>query len=52
MIVFLFIQLHIQLFFAIVFMKKTTTSNPDERSAADWEEWWRQRMPGEVFFTP
>ena len=40
MIPFLFIQLHIQLFFAIVFMKKTTTSNPDERSAADWEEWW------------
>merc|ERR1712126_27287 len=49
MIPFLFLQLHIQLFFAIVFMKKTTSSNPDKRSAAEWEEWWREMMPGGVF---
>ena len=44
------LQIHLYLglvaFFAIYFMHDTTIRNPNKRSAAKWEEWWRHRMPG------
>ena len=49
------LQIHLYLglvaFFAIFAMHGTTIRNPNKRSAAAWEEWWRKIMPG-TFLSP